>query len=99
MRVGRSSRGRSWRALGLLVALGTIAPLFASIPVQAAAPTPAGATIVGKVTDTSTGGPAEGALVVLACTCLSSERVTHTNAQGLYRFADLPPGIYSAAVF
>lgn len=41
---------------------------------------------------------ADGALVVLACPCLETYRETRTNADGIYRFRDLPPGEYTVQV-
>ena len=54
--------------------------------------------IAGAVTDEVTGARLEGALVVLQSTALPRARETQTNANGLYRFRDLPPGTYTVQV-
>ncbi len=56
------------------------------------------ASIRGVVTDRGDDEPIADALVVLQCTCLNGERETQTNARGIYRFDDLPPGNYTVQV-
>ncbi len=54
--------------------------------------------IAGTVTDVDTNERLGDALVILHCSCLPEARETETNAQGLYAFADLPPGHYTVQV-
>jgi hypothetical protein len=102
MRAPIPARGRSVRRFGLVAALAPAAlatiPFFAS-PDAHASPASSGATIVGKITNSETKEPLANAIVILECTCLQSARETTTDAQGLYRFADLPAGTYSVNVF
>lgn len=99
MRATHSIRARAARGLGIFALLAPV-PLLAASSAHAAAPAaPVRGTIVGKVTDTSTKGPARESLVVIECTCLGSPRETRTDAQGIYRFANLPPGTYTTNFF
>jgi hypothetical protein len=49
----------------------------------------------GFVSDSKTGQPIAGALVILQCNCLEGQRELQTNPEGLYSFRDLPPGKYT----
>lgn len=57
------------------------------------------ATLVGQVRDTSTGQGIEGAVVVVTGEKLQGERTMTTNASGLYRISNLPPGPYEVTVY
>ena len=75
--------------------------LFASVQARAQAPgvapvTSEPVTIEGSVKDENTDDPVPQALVILQCSCLQGQREVMTNADGLYRFRDLPPGRYTA---
>jgi hypothetical protein len=51
-------------------------------------------TITGRVTDTS-GAVLPGVTVTIASPSLLGQQTTTTNEQGLYRFAAVPPGVYT----
>lgn len=51
--------------------------------------------IHGVVRSKQTGKAVAGASVILECTCLQELRITTTGTHGTYRFANLPPGIYT----
>jgi len=55
-------------------------------------------TIVGVVTDASTGRPVEAARVVATSPNLQGEQTAVTDAQGGFRIGQLPPGPYRLAV-
>jgi hypothetical protein len=60
-----------------------------------------GSTVVltGVVLDASrgaNGAPAADALVEIDCTCIQGARAVKTDAEGRFRFDELPPGAYSA---
>jgi hypothetical protein len=55
-------------------------------------------TIVGVVTDASTGRPVAAALVVATSPNLQGEQTARTDAQGGFRIGQLPPGPYRLAV-
>ncbi len=57
----------------------------------------AGAAIAGVVTHVKTHEPL-AALVILACSCLPGQREVQTDARGIYRFIDLPPGKFTVQV-
>jgi hypothetical protein len=57
-----------------------------------------GATIAGQVQRADNRGGIPNALVILQSSALPSTRETQTNAQGLYRFANLPAGTYTVQV-
>jgi Carboxypeptidase regulatory-like domain len=54
--------------------------------------------ISGKVTHRVTGEPVPQALVILQCSCLQAPRERLTDAEGLYRFGELPAGAYTIEV-
>src|SRR5579885_858137 len=54
-------------------------------------------TITGTVTDPS-GATLSGATVTVTNTGTGATTKTTTSAAGLYRFVDLPPGMYSVTV-
>ncbi len=49
----------------------------------------------GVIIDRNDAGRIEGAVIVLQCSCLEGTRETLSNADGLYRFSDLPNGEYT----
>jgi outer membrane receptor protein involved in Fe transport len=55
-------------------------------------------TIIGVVTDASTGKPVAGAVIVARSPNLQGEQTAVTDANGNYRITLLPPGAYSLAV-
>jgi hypothetical protein len=55
-------------------------------------------TIIGVVTDASTGKPVAGALVVATSPTMQGEQTAITDASGNYRIQILPPGDYKLAV-
>jgi hypothetical protein len=57
-----------------------------------------GGSIKGVVTETGSGNPIKGAVVVLQSTSLSEEKTTNTTDRGTYVFRDLPPGKYTVQV-
>jgi protocatechuate 3,4-dioxygenase beta subunit len=58
-------------------------------------PVPTGTAVVsGRVTAASSGAPLRHALVMLNATDQAVRRSTTADAEGRYRFADLPPGRY-----
>jgi outer membrane receptor protein involved in Fe transport len=52
-------------------------------------------TIIGKITDVSTGKSIEGAVVVVKSPALQGEQVAATDAGGRYEITLLPPGTYT----
>lgn len=54
--------------------------------------------IRGQLRDVETLDPIVGAIVFLTCRCLSSERITKSDAQGWYTFDGLPAGRYHVDV-
>lgn len=54
-----------------------------------------GGSISGVIKNNTSKEAIEGALVILQCNCLQGQRETMTNQNGLYRFANLPPGTYT----
>ncbi len=54
--------------------------------------------IRGRVTNSTDRQPLAGALVIVQCSCLSSSLEVTTNARGIYRFSNLPPGNYTIQV-
>ena len=55
-------------------------------------------TIIGVVTDASTGKPVAGALIVARSPGLQGEQTAVTDEKGAYRLPQLPPGQYTLAV-
>ena len=55
-------------------------------------------TLIGVVTDASTGKPVAGALIVARSPNLQGEQTVVTDANGNYRITLLPPGEYTLAV-
>jgi len=76
--------------------LGAVAAQTAIVSTAEAGPSDA--VLVGKVRDSSTGEAIEGAVVVVTGEKLQGERTMTTNASGLYRIQDLPPGPYEVTV-
>ena len=72
-----------------------VAMLLAAWVVTGQAQTQGG--ISGPVTDSS-GAAVPGATVTVTNTATSGTRNTTTNAEGLYTFPSLPPGIYELKV-
>jgi hypothetical protein len=54
-------------------------------------------TLVGVVTDASTGRPLAGVAVVATSPNLQGERIVVTDGKGSYRMDQLPPGTYAVA--
>ena len=75
---------RSSRAL--LIALVSLLPLSGLAQ--------DGATLTGVVTDMASGKPVPEVEVTASSPALDPPRVTKTDADGLYRFPQLPPGAY-----
>ncbi len=71
--------------LGTLLALGPV-------------PASSQGVISGTVVNSRTKERIENALVILQCTCLQETRETQTNANGLYAFRRLPPGVYTVQI-
>jgi hypothetical protein len=92
-------RARSLKTLSICLSLGIGIPAAGTLLL---APQRADAaetgTISGVVTNAKTGDRLAGALVVLQCTCLQGQREATTNDNGLYAFANLPPGTYTIQV-
>ncbi|MEM6994776.1 MAG: TonB-dependent receptor [Myxococcota bacterium] len=80
--------------LAVLTFLG--APLLENEAVAAPATTKGASSglLKGVIRDKS-GKGIPGANVVLDCTCLQDVRITSTNGSGLYRFKNLPVGLYT----
>ncbi len=76
-----------------LLRIAPLALLFAGI---ASAQTTG--TVIGVVTDASTGKPVTGALVVATSPALQGEQTAVTDATGNFRIQLLPPGQYKLAV-
>lgn len=74
------------------------AGLAAGAPTALAQTDQTTATIVGFVSDASTQQQVEGALVVATSPNLQGEQTTATDADGEYRFTNLPPGLYKIHV-
>jgi outer membrane receptor protein involved in Fe transport len=55
-------------------------------------------TMIGDITDASTGKPVEGAVVVVKSPALQGEQVGASEATGRYMITLLPPGTYSIHV-
>lgn len=79
---------RSAAALVLLVALGAALPSPAASQEEGATPPDSLATLSGRVVSAMTGGPLEGARVVLT----SSGRGTFTDSTGHFAVRDVPAG-------
>jgi hypothetical protein len=76
-----------------LVRIAPLALLFAS-----AAFAQTTGTLIGVVTDASTGKPVAGAVIVARSPNLQGEQTAVTDANGSYRISLLPPGEYTLAV-
>ncbi len=50
--------------------------------------------LAGVVQDKASGDRLKGALVVIQCDCMQDSRETATDAEGIYKFHDLPSGEY-----
>lgn len=81
----------------LVAVLGTLATPLALPAIADAAPAGSADTglIKGVVRNKETGKAVGGAKVILECNCMEGVRVTTTSPQGLYRFKNLPAGIYT----
>lgn len=88
---------RSFFSTSLLLCLAAV-PAVATFAVPTDAEAAVDGIINGVVTDSTSGDPIEGALVVLQCTCLQGQIERTTNAAGVYSFRDLPPGNYTIQV-
>ncbi len=55
-------------------------------------------SIRGTVVTDKTNDPIPEATVLLQCACIEGERITRTNATGIYRFDGLPAGTYTVQV-
>jgi hypothetical protein len=73
-----------------------IAPLALLLASVASAQTTG--TIIGVVTDASTGKPVPGAVVVASSPSMQGEQTAVTDAAGNYRITLLPPGMYRLSV-
>lgn len=76
--------------------LGAVAAQAAFVSTAEAGPSDA--VLVGQVRDTATGEGVEGAVVVVTGEKIQGERTMTTNASGLYRIQNLPPGDYEVTV-
>jgi uncharacterized surface anchored protein len=72
---------------GAAAALGVAAVIAATRPSEAAAP-PTTGSLSGKVTDSATGAPIQGATVSLGSSLHT------TDANGNYSIVEIPPGDY-----
>jgi len=79
-----------------LLRLVRIAPLAILLASSAYAQTTG--TIIGVVTDASTGKPVEGAVVIATSSALQGEQTAITGKDGSYRLAVLPGGQYKLMV-
>ena len=77
-----------------LVRIAPLALLFAGAPAFAQTT----GTLIGVVTDASTGKPVPGAVIVARSPNLQGEQTAVTDANGNYRITLLPPGAYTLAV-
>lgn len=59
-----------------------------------AAPASASGSISGVIKRKDDGQAADGATIILECTCMQEPRFTEANANGLYSFRNLTPGTY-----
>lgn len=82
------------KKLRRLLRLAPIAALFAAGMAHAQTT----GTIVGVVTDATTGKPVAGALVIATSSALQGEQTDLTNNQGQYTLTTLPPGRYKLSV-
>ncbi|PCC66569.1 Carboxypeptidase regulatory-like domain-containing protein [Nannocystis exedens] len=85
------------RCAALVAAALVGAPVLATLAPQTARALE-NAGLNGAVKDKQTGEPLAGVLVIAQCNCLQGPRETQTNADGIYAFRDLPPGIYTVQV-
>jgi hypothetical protein len=76
-----------------LVRIAPLALLFASVAFAQTT-----GTLIGVVTDASTGKPVPGAVIVARSPNLQGEQTAVTDANGNYRITLLPPGDYTLAV-
>ena len=76
--------------------LGAVAAQTALVSTAEAGPNDA--TVTGVIRDASTGSGVQGAVVVITGEKLQGERVRTTDASGLYRIPNLPPGTYEVSV-
>ena len=83
----------------LLLTIGCALAVPTALPQATAVAAPATRTgkIAGVVRDRS-GKAVENALVILECSCLQRTVQARTNANGLYVFTKLPPGVYTVQV-
>ena len=76
--------------------LGAVAAQTALVSTAEAGPNDA--TVIGVVRDATSGEGVQGAVVVITGEKLQGERVRTTDASGLYRVPNLPPGTYEVSV-
>jgi Carboxypeptidase regulatory-like domain len=91
-------RDRAIDAVSARIAARVDASMSLLLFLALASPAPPTYGIAGQVISAKTGGPIEGALVVVECTCLDGDRETFTDANGRYRFRALPAGAYMVTV-
>ena len=72
--------------------LGAVAAQTALVSTAEAGPNDA--TVIGVVRDATSGEGVQGAVVVITGEKLPGERVRTTDASGLYRVPNPPPGTY-----
>lgn len=68
------------------------------VVVSSAEAGPNDAVLTGVIRNPDTGEGIEGAVVIVTGNALQGQRTVTTDASGLYRIPDLPPGIYQVTV-
>lgn len=90
------ARSKLGRARAWTTALCVLAAETAIVSTAEAGP--GDSVLVGVVRDASDGDGIEGAVVIVTGEKLQGERTMTTDARGLYRIPDLPPGLYAIMV-
>jgi hypothetical protein len=85
----RKSRRAGWRQIQLALLL------FSSLVAVRAQAQGATAVLLGNVVDASTKAPVADVVVTATSPALQGEQVVVTDATGLYRIPQLPPGVYT----